>query len=103
MRAETWVTLSIKPDEIKQTAKDVLTEENKDLRVTIEEKAANFYSKMKEELTHRGKDFTQVGDKQQRRQLTQRQLVVSFVFIIIDNFATEGKLTMYIQLKIFTP
>ena len=85
--------LSIKPDEVKQTPKDVvtqLTEENKDLRKTIDEKAANLYWKMKEELTHRGKNLTQVGDKQQRRHLTQIQLVVSFVFIITDNFATTG-------------
>ena len=82
MRAETWVKLNIKLDEIKQTLKDVLTqltEENVDLRATIEEKAANLYWKMKEQLTHRGKDFTQVGDKQQRRHLTQIQLVVSFI------------------------
>ena len=46
MRADTWVKLSIKPVEIKQTPKDVmtqLTEENEDLRATIEEKAANLY------------------------------------------------------------
>ena len=38
LQAETWV--SIKPDEVKQTPKDVLTqlaEENEDLRKTIEE------------------------------------------------------------------
>jgi len=96
VRAETWVKLSIKPDEVKQTPKDVvtqLTEENEDLRKTIDEKAANLYWKMKEELTDRVKNFTQVGDKQQRRHLTQIQLVVSFVFIITDNFATTGKFT----------
>ena len=40
-----------------------LTEENEDLRKTIDKKAANLYWKMKEELTHRGKNFTHVGDK----------------------------------------
>ena len=38
LQAETWV--SIKPDEVKQAPKDVLTqlaEENEDLRKTIEE------------------------------------------------------------------
>lgn len=44
---------------------------NVDLRKTIEEKAAHLYWKMKEELTHGGKNFTQAGDKQQRRHLTQ--------------------------------
>lgn len=39
-----------------------------------------------------GKNFTQVGEKQQRRYLTQIQLVVSFVFIKTNNFATMGKL-----------
>ena len=76
MQAETWVKLSIKPDEIKQTPKDVLTQltkKNEDLHATIKEKAANLYWKMKEELTQRGKDFTQVGDKQQWRHLTQKQ------------------------------
>ena len=76
VRAETWVKLSIKPDEVKQTPKDVvtqLTEENEDLRNTIEDQAANLYWKMREELTHRGKNFTQVGEKQQRRHLTQIQ------------------------------
>ena len=48
---------------------------------------------MKEKPTHRGKNFTQVGDKQWRRHLTQIQSVVSFVFIITENFATTGKLT----------
>ena len=51
--------LSIKPDEVKQTPKDVvtqMTEENEDLRKTIDEKAANLYCKMKEELSHRVKN-----------------------------------------------
>ena len=67
---------------------------NVDLRKTTEEKAAHLYWKMKEELTHGDKNFTQAGDKQQRRHLTQIQSVVSFVFITAtDNFATTGKLT----------
>ena len=51
VQAETWVKLSIKLDEVKQTPKDVVTqlpEENKDLRNTIEDKAVNLYWKMKE-------------------------------------------------------
>ena len=76
--------LSIKPDEVKETPKDVvtqLTEENEDLSTTIDKKAANLYWKMKEELAHRGKNFTHVGDKQQRRHFTQIQLVVSFALL----------------------
>ena len=41
VRAETWLKLSIKPDEVKETPKDVvtqLTEENEDLRKTIDKK-----------------------------------------------------------------
>ena len=98
--------LSIKPDEVKQTPKDVvtqLTEENEDLHKTIDEKAANLYWKMKEELTHRVKKFTQMGDKQQRRHLTQIQLVVSFVFIITDNFAASAKLTCRFNYYKFFP
>ena len=34
-----------------------------------------------------------MGDKQWRRHLTKIQSVVSFVFIITENFATTGKLT----------
>ena len=51
VQAETWVKLSIKLDEVKQTPKDVVTqlpEQNKDLRNTIEDKAVNLYWKMKE-------------------------------------------------------
>ena len=84
VRAETWVKLSIKPEEVKETPKDVvtqLTEQNEDLSKTIDKKAANLYWKMKEELVHRGKNFTQVGDKQQQRHLTQIQFVVSFALL----------------------
>ena len=66
---------------------------NVDLRKTIEEKAAHLLED-EGRAYPRGKNFTQAGDKQQRRHLTQIQLVVSFVFITAtDNFATTGKLT----------
>ena len=42
-----------------------LTEENGNLRATVEEKAADLYHKMRQKMAHSGKDFTDVGKKQQ--------------------------------------
>jgi len=66
LKAETWVKLAIKPEEIERTPFDVLAETR-----NVEEKAASLYEEMRQELAHRGKDFTDVGKKQQHRHLTQ--------------------------------
>ena len=68
IRTETWIKLAIKPEEIKLSPNDVLTkltEENGNLRATVEEKAADLYHKMRQKMAHSGKDFTDVGKKQQ--------------------------------------
>jgi len=39
----------------------------------VEEKAADLYNKMRQRLAHSGNDYTEVGKKQQYRQLTQIQ------------------------------
>ncbi|KAJ7384317.1 hypothetical protein OS493_022424 [Desmophyllum pertusum] len=77
-RAETWVKVTINPEEILQSPYDVktqLTEEN-NLRATgptVEDKEVNLYWEMRQKLPHTGKDFTSVGKKQQNRHLTQIQ------------------------------
>ena len=74
IKAETWIKLAIRPDEIKQTPNDVLaqlTEDNSKLRAAVEEKAADLYDEMRQRLAHSGKEFTEVGKKQQHRHLTQ--------------------------------
>ena len=76
MRAETWIKLGVKPEEIEESPKDVLAhliEENSNLHETVEEKAADLYNKMRQRLAHSGNDYTEVGKKQQYRQLTQIQ------------------------------
>jgi len=76
MRAETWIKLGVKPEEIAESPKDVLAhliEENSNLRETVEEKSADLYNKMRQRLAHSGNDYTEVGKKQQYRQLTQIQ------------------------------
>ena len=75
LKAETWVKLGIKPEEIKQTPSDVLAqlnEANGNLHATME-KSAELYAEMRERLAHSGKDFTEVGKRQQHRHLTQIQ------------------------------
>ena len=74
LKAETWIKLAIRPEEIKQTPDDVLaqlTQDNSRLRATVEEKAADLYDEMRQGLAHSGKEFTEVGAKQQHRHLTQ--------------------------------
>ena len=76
MRTETWIKLAIKPEEIQQSPNDVLaqlTQENSELHATVEEKAADLYHEMRLRLAHSGKDFTEVGKKQQHRSLTRIQ------------------------------
>ena len=75
-RASKWVTISFMPNEIIMSHSDVvaqLTEENGNLRDTVEERAAELYWSMKNSLVHRGKDFVEVGKKQQQRHLEQIQ------------------------------
>ena len=64
LKAETWLKPAIKPEEIKHTPFDVMVE-------NVEEKAASLYEEMRKNLEHTGKDFTDVGKKQQQRHLTQ--------------------------------
>ena len=52
-----------------------LTEKNGNLCNTVEEQAAELYWSMKNSLAHRGKDFVDVGKKQQQRHLEQIQQV----------------------------
>ena len=42
-----------------------------DFRATVEEKAAHSYCEMQKRVARTGKDFTDVGQKQQQRLLTQ--------------------------------
>ena len=76
LRADSWTKVGIHPEEIRQSSTDVLTqltEEHCNLRATVEEKAAHLYSEMQKRVAHTGKDFIDVGQKQQQRQLTQVQ------------------------------
>ena len=73
IKAKTWIKLATRPDEIKQTPNDVLaqlTEDNSKLRAAVEEKAADLYDEMRQRKNS-GKEFTEVGKKQQNRHLTQ--------------------------------
>ena len=70
VRAETWVKITINPEEIVLTPSDVLawvTKENNNLRTTVEEKAAELYDSVGQRLTHNDRHFTEVGKKQQNR------------------------------------
>ena len=75
IKAETWIKLAIRPDEIKQTPNDVLaqlTEDNRKLRAAVEEKGGRFVRRdAPETCIHSGKGFTEVVKKQQHRNLTQ--------------------------------
>ena len=76
LRADSWTKVGIHPEEIRQSPTDVLaelTKENCDLRATVDEKAAHLYCEMRKRVAHTGKDFTDVGQKQQQRHLTQVQ------------------------------
>ena len=76
LRADSLIKVGIHPEEIRQTPTDVftqLTEENCNLRATVEEKAVHLYCEMQKRVSHTGKDFTDVGQKQQQRHLTQVQ------------------------------
>ena len=48
-----------------------VTKENNDLSTTVEEKTAQLYNSEGQRLAHNGKHFTEVGKKQQNRQLTE--------------------------------
>ena len=74
VRAETWVKITINPEEIALTPSDVLakvTKKNNDLSTTVEEKTAELYNSEGQRLAHNGKHFTDVGKKQQNIQLTE--------------------------------
>ena len=62
VRAETWVKITINPEEIALTPSDVLakvTKEKNDLSTTVEEKTAELYNSEGQRLTHNGKHFTE--------------------------------------------
>lgn len=71
-KAETWIRVVVKPDEIQRTPDDIITELNKRCE-NVEEKAADLYDKMRLQLAHSGKEFQEVGKKQQNRHLSQIQ------------------------------
>ena len=48
-------------------------QENSNLSTTVEDRAADLYDQMQRKLAHSGKEFQDVGKKQQRRHLTQIQ------------------------------
>jgi len=71
------------PNEVMLSPSDVvaeLSEENRHLRDTVEEQAAELYWSMKNSLAHRGKDFMDVGKKQQQKHLEQIQQV-NFIIV----------------------
>ena len=62
VRAETWVKITINPEEIALTPSDVLAKvrkEKNDLSTTVEEKTAELYNSEGQRLTHNGKHFTE--------------------------------------------
>ena len=72
-RSETWINITINPEEIEQSPTDTLAqlrEENSQLRATLGDQASELCDAMRERLAHKGKDFTDVGKKQQHRHLT---------------------------------
>ena len=74
IRAETWIKITIKPEEIALTPSDVLakvTKKNNDLSTTVEEKTAELYNSEGQRLAQNSKHLTEVGKKQQNRQLTE--------------------------------
>ncbi|CAH3163198.1 unnamed protein product, partial [Pocillopora meandrina] len=48
-----------------------VTKKNNDLSTTVEEKTAELYNSEGQRLAQNGKHFTEVGKKQQNRQLTE--------------------------------
>ena len=50
-----------------------LTQQNGNLSTTVEERAAELYDEMHHELAHSGKEFHDVGKRQQLRHLAQIQ------------------------------
>ena len=66
LKAETWLKLAIKPEEIERTPNDVLADGR-----NVEEEAASLYEEMKQKLAHAGNDFTDVGNRQKYRHLKE--------------------------------
>ena len=67
VRAVTWVTNTINPEEIALPPSDVsarVTKEKNDLRTAVEEKTAELYDSEGQRLAHNDKQFTEVGKKQ---------------------------------------
>ena len=52
MKAETWLRLAIKPEEVERTPNDVLADSR-----DVEEEAASLYEGTRPNLEHTGKDF----------------------------------------------
>ena len=69
VQASNWVTISLTLNETMLSPNnkvEQLTEENGHLRDTVEEQAAELYWSMTNSLAHRGKEFVNVGKKQQQ-------------------------------------
>jgi len=66
LKAETWLKLAIKPEEVERTPNDVLADSR-----DVEEEAASLYEEMRQNLEHTGKDFTDVGVRQKHRRLKE--------------------------------
>ena len=84
-KGETWIKMALHPDEIAQTPYDIVKEmslkenelrqKNAKLQCTLEEQAQQMYETLVEASAdrHRGRNFRDVGDKQQQRHLSQIQ------------------------------
>ena len=86
-KAETWLKLSIYPEEISQSPYDIFAEMRNEheileesfhhLNATVEEKAAKLYEQMRDARTgsyrHKGRPFSDVSNKQQQRHLQEIQ------------------------------
>ena len=70
-KAETWIKVAVKPDEIPRTPDDIMAELNRHCKNV--EKVAELHDKMRRELAHSGKEFHEVGNKWQSRHLSQIQ------------------------------
>ena len=70
-KAETWIKVAVKPDEILWTPDDIMGELNRCCANV--EKVAELHDEMRRELAHSGKEFHEVGNKQQSRHLSQIQ------------------------------
>ena len=75
-KAETWLKLCLYSNEIRQSPYDIygeMNEKRKEQNATIDEQAAKLYEEMTQNHQHKGKHFSDVSSRQQRRHLLQIQ------------------------------